>query len=248
MLRAFGFRGIEVDPGTIFNDPQYPSYTELRRARGSFREAGITLAGFHWVLRKPPGLNILSDDMDVRRRSWNVLSRLTTAVDDLGGGVLVIGSGKQRRRVGLPPRAAINLLVEELQRLCDQTAESSVTYCLEPLPPSRTNMLNTLSEVAETVTMVGNNRVRAVFDFRNAMHEQIRWTELIHTYSQIIHHVHISEPDGTHPTSRSSYFDSPLAELRRISYSGWVSAELFQLRKPLHETLSETMLCLAPTP
>lgn len=244
IIRQCGYNGVEIAPESIFADPEQPTDSEIRAVRSALRDSDLALAGFHWVLRKPSRLNLLSDDFATRERSWDLLCWLTTVLEELGGAVMVIGSGNQRRRVGMSHHAAMRLLRDELRQLCDRTAECSVVYCLEPLPPSRSNVLNTLREVDETVRAVGRNRVQAVFDFRNAGYETAGWTDLIRTHRDIIRHVHVSEPDGTHPSVHSRHFVRPLTELSGDLYGGWVSAEPLRITKPPREAIAEMISCL----
>ncbi len=98
LAAALGYQGLEVAPFTL--DPDAPHLlsdqrcAEIRRAASN---AGIRISGLHWLLVKPAGLSITSDDPSVRATTLDVMRRLVDLCASLGGDLLVHGSPSQRR-------------------------------------------------------------------------------------------------------------------------------------------------------
>ena len=124
----------------------------VRRAqlRRIAEDHGLAITGLHWLLLTPDGLSITSRDEGTRARTLDVMRRLIELCADLGGSVLVHGSPKQRR-----DRARRHAARWRSRRAMDCFAaiaadaeQAGVTYCIEPLAPTETPLINTVEEAA----------------------------------------------------------------------------------------------------
>ncbi len=237
MLASNGFHGTELDPATCFEQVDSATPRELTRVRNALNSAGITFVGFHWLLRHPPGLSLFAENQELRDRSWRRLDHLSALCLELGGAVLVIGSGPQRRINSTPLQDAVHYTADRLSQLGEKYP--GVRYCVEPLPPGRTDFLTSLEQVSELLQLCSGS-VGAVFDFRNASSEERTHHELLHRYMSCIRHVHLNELDGCAPTGRGMNFRTAADLLHRGDYSGWVSVEPFHLVDSMAETVAGT--------
>jgi sugar phosphate isomerase/epimerase len=94
---ALGYDGLEVAPFTLGEDPHRIDAQQRKSIRNAARNAGVTITGLHWLLVKPAGLSITTDDAEARRNTLDVMRRLIGLCADLDGRVLVHGSPGQRR-------------------------------------------------------------------------------------------------------------------------------------------------------
>jgi len=91
-----GYDGVELAPFTLGETASDISHAEIKRIREAAANAGIEIAGLHWLLVKPPGLYINHPDAGIRKKTQNYLRELIDLCGDLGGRVLVHGSPQQR--------------------------------------------------------------------------------------------------------------------------------------------------------
>ena len=122
LLQKHGYGGMEIAPFTLSDDPRELASSRVGETRLMLEDHGLEFAGLHWLFVKPEGLHITTPDEKTRRRSWDHLKRLVDLAGRLGGGSLVLGSPKQRNRLGIPREQAVGYLEEGLRSLADFTA------------------------------------------------------------------------------------------------------------------------------
>jgi D-psicose/D-tagatose/L-ribulose 3-epimerase len=230
MTRRAGFSGMELAPYTIFGDFSTPAIARgLAAARAALGAEGLSFVGFHWLLAKPEGLHIASPDLAVRRRSRDHLTRLIEASGELGGGVLVLGSPKQRGSLpGQSREETTRILGETLASLASLARDCRSEILVEQLSPDQTDVINTMEEAANLVDSIGESSIGGMFDFHNATSESSSWRELIERYYHYIRHVHANEVDGRAPGSGRSDYRPSFEILRSRGYDRWLSIEIFE--------------------
>lgn len=240
-IAEHGFRGVEIAPFTFFDDPQNIGEKKILELKNSLRQTGLTFVGFHAILFGPGNLHITSPDPAVRGRSWDHLRRLVDIVGKLGGGILVLGSPKQRRAIGIPPEKAIGYIREGLSKIAPFAAERRATILVEALPTKDTNVINTLEESRKLIQSINEPGISGMFDFHNCADETLSWPELIEHYFDIIQHVHLNEVNGSYPGTGNSDFVPAFMKLVEKKYRGWISLEIFHKPKDPDFVLSKTM-------
>jgi sugar phosphate isomerase/epimerase len=238
-----GFGGIELAPFTIFGDFG-PSAIQrgITEAKRALDASGMRFAGFHWLLSKPDGLHITTPDGALRRKSWDHLRRLVDAAAELGGGNLVLGSPRQRSTMpGQSQREAIDILTEELAAIAPFAAARGSPILLEALSSDQTNVVNLLSEVEAIVGQIGHPGVDGMLDFHNCANETSSHAALVDRYIGMIRHVHLNDPDGSHPLPGDRTYLPAFARLRALRYDGWVSLEIFTVPPDPGVVLREAM-------
>lgn len=233
-LRGAGYRGIEFAPYTLFGDF---SPAMIRNGVAGIAEAlageGLEFVGFHWLMVGPEPLHLTTTDESLRQRSLNHLRRLLDAAGCLGGGVLILGSPKQRSTSAGSDRAtALKRLAEGLAQLGDHAVACGSRILLEALDSSQTDIVNTLAEARALVEAIGSPGIGEMFDFHNVGDETDPWDVLIRAQGERIAHVHINEMDGRAPGTGTSDYGPAFEALREINYKGWISMEIFE--KPVN--------------
>jgi sugar phosphate isomerase/epimerase len=240
LLERYGYRGIEIAPFTLFEDPGAFTSGQVEEIRRIIEDHDLEFTGLHWLFLKPEGLHITTPDESVRRRSWDHLKRLVDLAGRLGGGVLVLGSPKQRNSTGISRDEASANLEEGLRSLADFTAQRNCTILLESLSPDQTDVINTMAEAEESIRRIGHSAIRGIFDFHNCAAEAVSWEQLIDDYFPIIHHVHLNEVNGSWPGTGSSDFLPAFRKLADNGYAGWISLEIFHRPEDPSRVLRET--------
>src|SRR4249920_2807722 len=147
--KKLGYDGLEIAPYTLSDEPHRMGSGQIAAARAAAREAGIEVTGLHWLLIKPAGLSITSKDEKVRQRTLDVMLALIDQCAELGGRYLVHGSPRQRRIEPGETRAAAMQRAEECFAVAGERAQKAgVFYCIEPLSPEQTPLINSVEEAA----------------------------------------------------------------------------------------------------
>jgi sugar phosphate isomerase/epimerase len=245
LLQRHGYHGIEIAPFTLFDDPRAASAAKIAEIRRILADHDLQFAGLHWLFLKPEGLHITTPDEAVRRRSWDHLKALVDLAGELGGGVLVLGSPKQRGSQGISREQATVHLEEGLRSIADFTARRNCTILLESLSRNQTDVINTLAEVQASVDTIGHAAVRSIFDFHNCADETKSWAQLIEEYFPIFSHVHLNEVNGSYPGTGESDFLPAFRKLVEKDYQDWISLEIFHLPEDPALVLEENRKFLA---
>lgn len=243
MLSRAGYSGIEFAPYTVFGDFSPAAIRAgVAEIGHALKGEGLTFVGFHWLMVGPEPLHLTTPDQELRRRSLDHLRRLLDASAELGGGVLVLGSPRQRSSLpGCDRTTAINTLAEDLSLLAGHAHACKSTILLEALSSDQTDVVNTLAEARALVEGIGSPGVGGMFDFHNVGDETDAWEDLIRKHSDFIAHVHINEMDGRNPGSGTSDYGPAFDALGAIRYSGWVSMEVFDKPADPEATIREAM-------
>jgi sugar phosphate isomerase/epimerase len=232
-IAAAGYAGVEIAPFTLSREfgklATGLTATERTQIKTTARDAGLTVAGLHWLLVPPPeSLHLTTDDVETRLQTGAYLQDLAALCADLGGTVLVLGSPKQRNvPAGTDLAAARGRFLETITPCLSAAKGLGVTLCLEPLGPDETDFLNTLAEARELIAQSGRSACRTIFDVKAAATEGTPLPALIAQYADVIAHVHANDANRRGPGFGETDFAPIFAALSQAGYDGWVSVEVF---------------------
>ena len=130
---------------------------------------------------------------------------------------------------GLNGLIARETLVANVRYAAARLAEEGITLCLEAIN-SKVDMpgflLDTSDKVMEVIEEVGADNVRLQYDL---YHMQIMEGDLLRTVARLlpwIGHIQFADNPGRHePGTGEIHFARVFAELDRLGYDGWMSAE-----------------------
>ena len=241
-VAAAGYDGIEIAPFTLAESVNDLDPIARGEIRARAEEAGLAIAGLHWLFVSPPGLHITADDMATRQRTCAYFQDLIHFCGDVGGQVMVIGSPRQREvPEGVPYAKARARFLEMITSSLDDAAARGVTLCIEALPADQTNFITSLGEAVALVQEVGHPAFRTMFDVHNAYLETETLPGLVQRYLPYIGHVHVNEMDGGYPGSGDMDFRPILRALDEGGYQGYVSAEVFDFAPGAELIARETL-------
>lgn len=241
LAKKMGYAGIEIAPFTLADNVDDISAARRKELRGIIHSEGLRFAGMHWLLVTPKWLHITTSGNDVRERSWQYFRKLVDFCGDLGGGVMVLGSPKQRGTHGTTREEAAQHIIEGLRQLGPQAASRKVTISLEALDHSQTDVINTLAEAVAVVKAVNHPAIQTMFDYHNVKDEKEPSEVLVRRYYPMIRHVHINEMDGRQPGTGHYDFLPVLRVLKEKNYKSWVSLEVFDFKEGAERIGTEAM-------
>jgi len=226
-----GYDGLEIAPLTLSASPEKISSAEVAKIRSVVEASGLVVTGLHWLLVKPEGLSLTDPDATVRARTTEVMIRLTALCAELGGAVLVHGSPKQREiAAGETHATALSRLRDGLALAASAAAKAGVIYCIEPLSPRETALVNTVAEAAELVRSIDHPHLRTMIDCSAAgLAETDSVPALIDRWlpTGLIAHVQVNDPNRRGPGQGEMKFGAILSALKRHRYTGTIAVEPF---------------------
>jgi D-psicose/D-tagatose/L-ribulose 3-epimerase len=231
LAKALGYDGLEIAPFTLSDEPHRLAAARRAELRRVADDHGLAVTGLHWLLLAPAGLSITTPDAAVRARTVDVMRGLIELGADLGGRILVHGSPKQRAiEPGDTSEAALGRARHCFAAIASDAEQAGVVYCIEPLAPAETALINTVEQAAAIVEKIGSPAVRTMIDCCAAGQSEAepphalieRWLPSGH-----IAHVHLNDPNRRGPGQGEMVFAPTLAALRRLDYRGICSIEPF---------------------
>lgn len=218
-LKEAGFDGIEIP----LIEPERTRDLEVRRA--------IERSGLKCTLCSvlPPGLNTISDDAEVRRKTRRHLEECIKTAAEMGATIL---AGPLYAPVGyLPGRRRTtdewNRAVECFQAMGSLLDEYGIVLAIEPLNRYETYFLNTAADAAQLCTEIAHPRVGVLFDTYHANIEEKNVAQAIVETGTHLRHFHSCENDRGIPGSGHVDWNGVFAALREIGYDQWLTIESF---------------------
>ena len=226
-----GYDGLELAPYTLSEEPHRIGAAQVAAARGAAQDAGIAITGLHWLLVKPAGLSISAQDEATRRRTIDVMLSLVDLCAALGGRYLVHGSPQQRRiDPGETREAALGRARDSFAAVAERAQKAGVVYCIEPLSPEQTPLINTLEEAAQLVAAIGNPAMKSMLDCSSAgRSEKVALPALVERWlpAGLIAHVQVNDRNRRGPGQGEQRFAPLLGALTRHGYTGDLAVEPF---------------------
>jgi sugar phosphate isomerase/epimerase len=230
-VAKLGYDGLEVAPYTLSEEPHRMGAARVAAIRGAAQEAGVAITGLHWLLVKPAGLSISARDDATRRRTVDAMRSFIDLCAALGGRYLVHGSPQQRRiDAGDTREAAMARAQECFAAVAEHARAAGVVYCIEPLAPDLTPLINTLEEASRMVAAIGNPALRSMLDCSAAGRaERESLAELAARWlpQKMIAHVQMNDRNRRGPGQGEQRFAPLFAALKRHGYAGDIAVEPF---------------------
>jgi len=225
-----GYSGIEFAPFTVFGSfSPADVQTGIANMKKALTENDLAFAGFHWLLVDPnTPMSIVSPDKALREIAIQRLKLLLSASGELGGGILVLGSPKQR---SISPGQSIGeaeaIMRDIVLSLGDYAVKCNSTLLIESVARDVYDVLNTLAQAKELADAAASPGISGMFDFHNCGDETEPWDALIRKYAGFIKHVHVNELDGGPPGTGASDYVPAFRALKEIAFDKWMSLEIF---------------------
>jgi len=241
--RKLGYHGIEIAPFTLATSAEEITAAQRKQTRRAIEDAGLETVGLHWLFAGPNGLHMTTNDNQVWGRTRNYLSCLLDLCSDLGGGVLVLGSPKQRSIVdGQTKEGAWRRAVELLSSVLDKAGDLGLTICLEPLSTVETDFINTVAEGMKMVRQIDHPALKIHLDVKAMCSEHKGGSlkaegfgdgsavpDIIRSVNaDDIGHLHVNDPNLYGPGMGDLDY-APIAEaIKDVGWNKWLSVEVFK--------------------
>jgi D-psicose/D-tagatose/L-ribulose 3-epimerase len=238
-IHEAGIDGIEV-PVFSAADLDVPA---LRKALSDY-EFGCTFCSVN-----PPGMNPISEDADVRRKTvehWKDLIRTAAEV----GAELI--AGPTYAPVGYLPGRRRNddewkWGVEFHKQLGEALENAEIEIAIEPLNRFETYFLNTAEDAVRFVEEIGHPRIGLLIDTFHSNIEEKNTAAAYRIAGKHLKHVHTCENDRGIPGTGQIDWPAVFQALRDIGYDRWLTIESFNSNIPELSAATAIWRDLAPT-
>jgi sugar phosphate isomerase/epimerase len=223
-----GYKAVEIAPFTVSQFVTDVKQGQRERIRRAYEDAGIEVAGLHWILSKTEGFHLTSPDKAVRKATSKYLCDLAQFCTDLGGDIMIFGSPKQRNLVeGVSMDQGMQWAADVLKETMPTMDRLGVTIAMEPLGPKETNFLCDAADAVELSKMVDSPNCKMMLDCKAMVHEKLSMPELIHECKDSMVHFHANDPNLRGPGMGDLDFVPLFKALHEIDFKGWISVEVF---------------------
>lgn len=229
LASELGCTGLELAPFTLATDPFDLTEADGSRLRAQAAGYGLAISSLHWLLAAPPGLSIATPDAARRTRALELMQRLVDVAAACDAPVLVHGSPAQRAPdPGQPLADAVARCMDAWAQAGRWAEARGVTYCIEPLSPAETRVVNRLHDAAAIVRRIGSPALRTMFDLSAASAgESEPPQEALRRYLDVIAHVQLNDANRRGPGQGGTPVAPVLRVLRDGGYGGWIALEPF---------------------
>lgn len=218
-VKAQGFDGFEIP---VFD----PAAIAAKALRPGFDAAGLecTICAI-----LPEGVNPISQDASVRRKSVGHLRKLLDVAAELGatrvGGPLYapIGYTPARRRNADEWQWA----VECFREIAPEVESRGIKLAIEPVNRAESFFLCTAAETVEFCEAVGSENIGVLLDTFHANIEEKKLDAAVMTAGGRLMHVHMSENDRSLLGSGHIEFPAVVGALKQLGYDGYLMVEGF---------------------
>jgi D-psicose/D-tagatose/L-ribulose 3-epimerase len=240
-VAATGYDGIEIAPFTFAETVTDISAGRRREIAAAARDAGLEIAGLHWLLVSPKGLHVHTRDAAIRARTVDYLRALAHFAGDVGAKVMVFGSPAQRRLEEGDRQGAWERTLDSYRQLLPDLAARGVTLCQEPLPAPEADFITSAAEAAQMVRAVNHANYRMMLDVKSMCSEAVPPETIVRRYARLSRHFHANDANRRGPGFGATDFRPIALALRESGYHDWVSVEVFDYT-PDPETIARESL------
>ncbi|MCE5199245.1 MAG: sugar phosphate isomerase/epimerase family protein [Armatimonadota bacterium] len=219
VVQNCGYDYVELGVGTVI--PESPD-TEFEPIRDRIMAFDILPEAWNGML--PGDLKVVGPEVD----NYRIERYLRTAferIEELGGEIVVFGSGKAREVPdGFPQDEAEEQLVDFLTLAGRIAGTHGITIAIEPLNKGETNIINSVKEGIEVMRRVSHPFVKVLADLYH-MQVENESLDILFEANGDLAHVHTADTGRMQPGS-GNYPNKEMIEiLKKIGYEGRVSAE-----------------------
>lgn len=140
----------------------------------------------------PPSLKVVGPDID-RGSIFHYIDQALERAGRLGVRMITVGSSKSRMIPdGFSRERAMEQFGEQLYYAGGPAARRGITVAIEPIRPSSTNFINTISQAAVLCRMTGHPSVKIMADYYQMYGAGDDVGEVVR-YQELIRHLHTIE-------------------------------------------------------
>ena len=224
-----GFDALELSPFTLNDWVQQITDEQKAEVVAASQATGLPVAGIHWLLIGPTGLHVTAPDPEVRRRTREYFCDLVRFGVEIGAGLMVVGSPKQRAILdGVTPAQAWDWFKEAMTAAGEAGAAADFKVCLEPLAAATgNNFLYRAEEACRMAAEINLPNVGVILDTYSGSQEEADLPAAIRASAPYLFHYHCNDVNKRAPGFGDTDFVPLMRALLDINYQRYCSIEVF---------------------
>lgn len=227
-VRESGYEGIEIAPFTLADSVDMIPEQTRKKIRDLSSRYKIDVIGTHWLLVKPEGLSVSTNDKALREKTADYLCRQVNFTADIGGSLMVFGSPKQRNIAeGQTFEEVKGNVKEVLEKVLKECEKRKIFLCIEPLARTETNFINTAKDAIDIIEEVSHPYLKLHLDVKAMSDEGKPIQDIIREGKNYLKHFHTNDRNLGGPGFGDTDYAPIISALKEIGYDGWLSVEVF---------------------
>lgn len=218
-IQDAGYDYIELPVATVKAESPDSEFDAVRQVMEN-----VDIVPEAWNCLLPGDMKVVGPEID-KYRIERYLRTAFERIEELGGEIVVFGSGAARRVPdGFPQQTAEDQIIEFVTLAGQIAGIRGITIAIEPLNKGETNIINSVREGFEIVKAANHPFVKLLADLYHVDEEKEPIRDIIEAGSEIVH-THTADTGRLYPGSGSyphrEFFDA----LRAIGYDERMSVE-----------------------
>jgi len=214
-----GYDYVELPVGTVKAEAAEAEFAPVLEQVRSFE-----IVPEAWNCLLPSDMKVTGPEVD-RHRAERYLRTAFERIEELGGEVVVFGSGGARRVTdGFPPEEAREQIVEFVTLAGQVAGTHGITIAIEPLNAKESNIINSVAEGLEFVRLADHPFVKVLADLYHMDEEREPLDHIIEAGNELVH-THTADTGRCYPGSGSYPHREFFERLRSVGYNDRMSVE-----------------------
>ncbi len=219
VVQDAGYDYIELPVGTVKAESPKSEFEPILEQVKSF-----DIVPEAWNCLLPGDIKVTGPEID-NYRTERYLRTAFERIEELGGEVVVFGSGGARRVPDdFPMEKAREQLVEFVTLAGQIAGTHGIEIAIEPLNKKETNIINSVAEGLEYVRAANHPFVKVLADLYHVDEEQEPLSDIVDAGADLIH-THTADTGRYYPGSGSYPHAEFFQVLRKIGYNERMSVE-----------------------
>lgn len=219
-IRDLGYDGVEL----AIRDPNLLNINELHDIV-SKNKLPVPAIGTGQAYGEE-GLSFTSKDTAIREKAIDRIKSQVRLAASLNA-VVIIGLIRGSRAETIDKKQAESWIIEALKTCADEN--DAVKIAIEPLNRYETNLINTVSEGLRLIDKLNRKNIGLLLDTFHMNIEEPSILESIGLSKEHLFHFHVADSNRWYPGAGHIDFAQILKRLSKISYQGFISAEILPL-------------------
>ena len=177
------------------------------------------------------GMTLTDPDPEIRKKAISFISQMISFGGEFGAPA-IIGSMQGNVLPGNDRELTLSWLAEALEILGGKAKEAGTFLIYEPLNRYETNLFNTLISGTEFIKKLETENVKLLADLFHMNIEEADISESILSAGAHIGHIHFADSNRKPIGLGHTIMEPIAAAIKKINYSGFISAEAFPEPNP----------------
>lgn len=216
------YNGLEIAPTRLIKENPYSHIEEIQKIAKQLKEKyelNICSIQSIWYGKNEK----IFESEEERRELLNYTKKAIDYASAINCGNIVFGCPKNRNIKNL--KTDYEIAVEFFREIGNYAKQKNVCFSIEPNPTIyNTNFINTTKEAIELVKIIDNEGIKLNIDLGTIIQND-EDIEILREHTNLINHVHISEPNLEIIKERKIHNDL-IDILKEENYQGYISIEM----------------------